>query len=84
MKERDRRTKQRIPNKTRASLENIIAMTARGRRFYQTALDRNEQKFMDPILTMSLARMGDVIDDIQRTARLALAGSSDEEQGDVL
>lgn len=79
MNEANRRTRQRIPNKTKASLENIMAMTARGRRHYQTALDRNEQKFMDPIMSMALARLGDVIDDIQRAARTALDGGCDGE-----
>ncbi len=82
MNEANRRTKQRIPNKTRTTLENIVAMCAKGRRQYGLALDRNEQKFMDPIMSMSLARVGDVIDDIQRAARIALEGGCDEERGD--
>jgi hypothetical protein len=82
MNETNRRTQKRIPNKTKASLENIMGMTARGRKHYQTALDRNEQKFMDPIMSMALARLGDIIDDIQRAARIALEGGCDEEDYD--
>lgn len=80
MNERDRRTQRRIPNKTKAALENIMALAARGRRLYDTALDRNEQKFMDPILSITLARLGDVLEDIQRGARIALDGGCDEER----
>jgi hypothetical protein len=77
--EANRRTQRRIPVKTKAALENILALAISGRRHYRTALDRNEQKFMDPIMTMELARLGDVIDDIQRMARIALAGGGEEE-----
>jgi hypothetical protein len=78
MNETNRRTQKRIPNKTRATLENIVALAERGRRHYATALDRNAEKSMDPIMTLTLARLGDVIDDIQRAARVGLDGGCEE------
>ena len=74
MNETNRRTQKRIPNKTRWTLENIIVMAERGRRLYSTALDRNADKSMDPIMTLTLARLGDVLDEIQRAARTGLDG----------
>ncbi len=72
-------TKTRLANKTQWSLQDIIALCAKARRSYRIAFDRNENKFMDQILTSELARIGDALGDMERTARLALNGEYDGE-----
>lgn len=70
-------TKTRIANKTQWSLADIIALTAKARRSYRIARDRNEQKGMDQIITLELSRIGDALNDIDRIARLAQNGEYD-------
>ncbi len=72
-------TKTRIANKTQWSLQDIIALVAKARRSYGIARDRNEQKYMDQIMTIELSRIGDALNDIDRIARLAKNG---EYEGD--
>ena len=67
-------TKTRIANKTIWSLEDIEASCLKARRALKIALDRAENKFMDPILILELARVGDALSDIERTARDARQG----------
>lgn len=67
-------TKTRIANKTQWSLQDIIALVAKARRSYCIARDRNEQKYMDQIMTIELSRVGDALNDIDRIARLAQNG----------
>ncbi len=67
-------TPTRLANKTIWSIEDALASCAKMRRSLRTALDRVDNRLMDPILILALAQMSEALNDVERTLRDARQG----------
>jgi uncharacterized protein (UPF0305 family) len=68
----------RIANKTQWALQDIAAASARARRACTILADRNEQKFMDPLLSIQVQRIADALNAIEVTAIRAQHGEYEQ------
>jgi hypothetical protein len=73
-------TKTRLPNKTAWALEDMIALNAEARRYLDVALDRLEERLMDPILLMALGRVSNALAKSDVKAREARQGEYHDER----
>lgn len=71
-------TPTRIANKTRWALDDIIVHQCRAIEAARQIMQRNEQKFMDPMIAMQLARLSDALSSIKAIAVLAKQGDYDQ------
>jgi hypothetical protein len=71
-------TPTRLANKTIRSIEDALAGCARMRRSLRIALDRLEDKNMDPVLILALAHLSEHLNDVERTLRDARQGRYDD------
>jgi len=66
--------KTRLANKTQWALQDVVCELRSAREAYQGLRDRNEQKFMDPILSLYLQRLVDALARIEVTVVRAQHG----------
>lgn len=75
-------TKTRIANKTAWALEDIIALNAEARRYLDVALDRIEERSMDPVLLMALSKVSNALAKSDAKARDARQGEYRDARAD--
>ena len=72
--------KTRVANKTQWSLQDIIASCKKAHRAALVITDRNERKFMDPLLSIQAQRITDALNAIEIAAIRAQHGEYEQER----
>lgn len=72
-------TPTKIATKTKWALDDIIVHQCRAIEAVRQIMHRNEQKFMDPMIAMQLARLSDALGSIKAIAATAKQGDYDQE-----
>lgn len=73
-------TPTKLANKTIWSIEDALGGCARMRRSLRTALDRLEDRNMDPVLILALAHLSEDLNDVERMLRDARKGEYKQEK----
>jgi hypothetical protein len=64
----------RLPNKTQWALQDMLVEHAKAIDALRVILNRNETKFMDPMIAMQLARLSEALGRIQAITVMAQNG----------
>lgn len=73
-------TPTKIATKTKWALEDILVHQCRAIESMRQIMARNEQKFMDPMIAMQLARLSDALSSIKAIAATAKQGDYEQDR----